>query len=134
MIVSFMPAVFLEPAESDGYPWSGPWNPRRLTGHADWNDCLNLDCFSTEPNESFQCAGDVKGSNAESVMIAGLFLYASREMAALYDFMGKGGDASRMRKSYDEMLDVEITSEVQASRAETQSWHARRFWSGLDPG
>ena len=83
-----------------------------LIGHADWNDCLNLNCFSTEPNESFQCAGDVKGSNAESVMIAGLFLYASREMAALYDFLGKGSDAARMRAAYDDMLNV----------VETQAW------------
>jgi cellobiose phosphorylase len=69
--------------------------PRKLPliGHADWNDCLNLNCFSTQPNESFQCAGDVKGSQAESVMIAGLFLYASREMAALYDFMKRPADA-----------------------------------------
>jgi cellobiose phosphorylase len=59
-----------------------------LIGHADWNDCLNLNCFSTEPNESFQCAGDVKDSKAESVMIAGLFLYASREMAALVRLHG----------------------------------------------
>ena len=75
-----------------------------LIGHADWNDCLNLNCFSTEPNESFQCAGDVKGSKAESVMIAGLFLYASREMAGLYDYMGKGADAGRMRAHYATML------------------------------
>ena len=33
-----------------------------LIGHADWNDCLNLNCFSTEPDESFQTAGDVEGS------------------------------------------------------------------------
>jgi hypothetical protein len=33
---------------------------------ADWNGCLNLNGFSTEPYESFQGAGDVKGSNAES--------------------------------------------------------------------
>ena len=33
-----------------------------LIGHADWNDCLNLNCFSTDPDESFQTAGDVEGS------------------------------------------------------------------------
>jgi len=75
-----------------------------LIGHADWNDCLNLNCFSSQPNESFQCAGDVKGSQAESVMIAGLFLYASREMAELYDFMGCPGDAKRMRRDRAEMM------------------------------
>ncbi len=49
-----------------------------LIGHADWNDCLNLNCFSTEPDEAFQTAGDVAGSRAESVMIAGLFLVRVR--------------------------------------------------------
>ena len=80
--------------------------PRKLPliGHADWNDCLNLNCFSTEANESFQCAGDVEGSQAESVMIAGLFLHASREMAALYDFMKRPEDARRMLSDREEML------------------------------
>ena len=77
-----------------------------LIGHADWNDCLNLNCFSTEPNESFQTAGDVKDSRAESVMIAGLFLYAAREMAELYGFMGKVGDVERMHTHYAEMLEI----------------------------
>ena len=65
-----------------------------LIGHADWNDCLNLNCFSTEPNESFQTAGDVEGSRAESVMIAGLFLYACRELADLYAHLGRSADAA----------------------------------------
>ncbi len=56
-----------------------------LIGHADWNDCLNLNCFSTEPNESFQTAPHrTDGKVAESLMIAGLFLVASRELTALY--------------------------------------------------
>jgi len=75
-----------------------------LIGHADWNDCLNLNCFSTEPNESFQTAGDVAGSSAESVMIAGLFLYAAREMEDLYHAMGRGADAARMAEGRAGML------------------------------
>jgi cellobiose phosphorylase len=75
-----------------------------LIGHADWNDCLNLNCFSTEPNESFQTAGDVHDSKAESVMIAGLFLYAARDMAELYDFLKKPDSAKKMRDHYAEML------------------------------
>jgi len=74
-----------------------------LIGHADWNDCLNLNCFSTEPNESFQTAGDVADSKAESVMIAGLFLYAAREMEALYTALGRGDGADRMVADYDAM-------------------------------
>jgi cellobiose phosphorylase len=77
-----------------------------LIGHADWNDCLNLNCFSTEPNESFQTAGDVAGSEAESVMIAGLFLYAAAEMAALYDHLGRADDASRVRGWRASVLDA----------------------------
>jgi cellobiose phosphorylase len=83
----------------------GP-NKLPLIGHADWNDCLNLNCFSTQPNESFQCAGDVKNSKAESVMIAGLFLYASLEMAELYGFMKRPADTKRMMKFRAEMMDA----------------------------
>ena len=43
-------------------------------GRADWNDCLNLNCFSEEPGESFQTFGPSEGPNAESVFIAGMFV------------------------------------------------------------
>ncbi|MEI8387183.1 MAG: glycosyl transferase [Verrucomicrobiota bacterium] len=72
-----------------------------LIGHADWNDCLNLNCFSTEPNESFQLAAH--GANdkvAESLMIAGLFLHASDLFAGLYDFLGCDADAARIRDGH----------------------------------
>jgi len=51
-------------------------------GHADWNDCLNLNCFSSEPGESFQThSDDGDTTTAESVFIGGLFVLAAREMA-----------------------------------------------------
>ena len=77
-----------------------------LIGHADWNDCLNLNCFSTEPNESFQTAGDVKDSKAESVMIAGLFLYAARELSSLYAYLGRHADSSRIDAQRQIMLEI----------------------------
>jgi cellobiose phosphorylase len=92
-----------------------------LIGHADWNDCLNLNCFSKEPNESFQCTGDIGGSKAESVMIAGLFLYAARDLAALYRFMGKSGEAARIDGYYADMLK---TVEEQAWDG---AWYTRAF-------
>ena len=49
-----------------------------LIGHADWNDCLNLNCFSTDPNESFQTTTSRDGRTAESVLIAGMFLVIGR--------------------------------------------------------
>ena len=54
-----------------------------LIGRADWNDCLNLNCFSEEPGESFQTTENREGGVAESVFIAGLFVLAARELAAL---------------------------------------------------
>ena len=45
-----------------------------LIGRADWNDCLNLNCFSAHPGESFQITGPSEGPVAESVFIAGKLL------------------------------------------------------------
>jgi cellobiose phosphorylase len=76
-----------------------------LIGHADWNDCLNLNCFSSTPGESFQCAGDIAGSAAESVMIAGLYCAACEELAGIQRQLGAAqaaedflARAARMRK------------------------------------
>jgi len=78
-----------------------------LIGHADWNDCLNLNCFSTEPNESFQLAGHgTDDSVAESLMIAGLFCHAAELLSGLYDHLGRGGDADRIRGHYGEMVEA----------------------------
>ena len=49
-----------------------------LIGRADWNDCLNLNCFSSQPGESFQTTGPSEGPVAESVFIAGMFVKYGR--------------------------------------------------------
>ncbi len=54
-----------------------------LIGRADWNDCLNLNCFSEEPGESFQTTTNKEGGVAESVFIGGLFVHAAKEMAQI---------------------------------------------------
>jgi cellobiose phosphorylase len=54
-----------------------------LIGRADWNDCLNLNCFSDTPGQSFQTTTNKEGKVAESVFIAGLFVLAAKEMAEL---------------------------------------------------
>ncbi len=51
-----------------------------LIGRADWNDCLNLNCFSDTPGQSFQTTTNKDGTVAESVFIAGMYVLASREM------------------------------------------------------
>ena len=60
----------------------GP-NNLPLIGRADWNDCLNLNCFSDTPGQSFQTTTNKEGKVAESVFIAGLFVLACKEMAGL---------------------------------------------------
>ena len=54
-----------------------------LIGRADWNDCLNLNCFSDAPGQSFQTTTNKDGKVAESVFIAGLFVLAGRELAEI---------------------------------------------------
>ena len=60
----------------------GP-NNLPLIGRADWNDCLNLNCFSDTPGQSFQTTTNKDGKVAESVFIAGLFVLACKEMIGL---------------------------------------------------
>ncbi len=94
-----------------------------LIGRADWNDCLNLNCFSDTPGQSFQTTTNKDGKVAESVFIAGLFILAAGEMQEIarrkegdqaaqeYDLAAKqmekavweaGWDGSWFRRAYDD--------------------------------
>ncbi len=64
-----------------------------LIGRADWNDCLNLNCFSEEPGESFQTTTNKAGDTAESVFIAGQFVLAAEELAAIAHHLGHDDEA-----------------------------------------
>jgi len=64
-----------------------------LIGRADWNDCLNLNCFSETPDESYQTTGNRTGRTAESLMIAGLFAAMVPEWIALLEHEGQGAEA-----------------------------------------
>ena len=78
-----------------------------LIGHADWNDCLNLNCFSTSPGESFQLAGHIENDKvAESVMIAGLFCKVCEEMSLLLKFIDKPELINVYFKHAEEMRNV----------------------------
>jgi len=73
-------------------------------GHADWNDCLNLNCYSTSPDESFQTAGHIENNDrAESVMIAGLFCRACEEMAGMYRQLNRPGKEAHVLSEADSM-------------------------------
>ncbi|MBP5508315.1 MAG: glycosyl transferase [Prevotella sp.] len=78
-----------------------------LIGRADWNDCLNLNCFSWDPNESFQTTENkTEGSQAESLMIAGLFVVTGNEYVALCRRIGNDEEAERAQKHIDAMVDA----------------------------
>ena len=68
-----------------------------LIGRADWNDCLNLNCFSKEPGESFQTFGPSEGPVAESVFIAGMFVKYGEEYAEICDETGLVDEAKQVR-------------------------------------
>jgi cellobiose phosphorylase len=75
-----------------------------LIGRADWNDCLNLNCFSNDPNESFQTTENkTEGSKAESLMIAGLFVIYGKDYVELCKKLGKTGEAARAQIEIDKM-------------------------------
>lgn len=74
-----------------------------LIGRADWNDCLNLNCFSEEPGESFQTFGPSEGPVAESVFIAGMFVKYGGEYAELCQRVGLTEEAVRVRRSVTAM-------------------------------
>ncbi|KAE9629462.1 glycosyl transferase [Defluviitalea raffinosedens] len=77
-----------------------------LIGRADWNDCLNLNCFSEHPGESFQTYGPSEGPVAESVFIAGMFVKYGEEYAQLAELMGDHDEAARARSEVATMYNA----------------------------
>lgn len=75
-----------------------------LIGRADWNDCLNLNCFSTNPDESFQTTENKSGGKAESVLIAGMFVLYGREYAEICRRLGRAGEATEAEAHITEMI------------------------------
>lgn len=83
-----------------------------LAMRADWNDCLNLSCFSSEPGESFQTStspkyGEAKYSRvAESVMVACLFVYTAPEYIAMCRQRGDAAEADKAQAELDKMKEA----------------------------
>ena len=93
-----------------------------LIGRADWNDCLNLNCFSEEPGESFQTTGPSEGPIAESVFIAGMFVKYGKEYADICRHIGLDEEAAA--------VDQEVESMVEA--VETAGWDGEWFIRAFD--
>ena len=74
-----------------------------LIGRADWNDCLNLNCFSAHPGESFQITGPSEGPVAESVFIGGMFVKYGTAYARLCIHLGLADEAAKITAAVEEM-------------------------------
>lgn len=93
-----------------------------LIGRADWNDCLNLNCFSEEPGESFQTAANFESGKAESVFIAAMFVKYGAAYADLCEHRGLADEAALVRG------EVKRTHEV----IETVGWDGEWFIRAFD--
>ena len=93
-----------------------------LIGRADWNDCLNLNCFSEEPGESFQTTGPSEGPVAESVFIAGMYVLYGRQYA----------DICRRLGLKDEAEEIEASVEAMAETVKGPGWDGAWFVRAYD--
>ncbi len=96
-----------------------------LIGRADWNDCLNLNCFSDTPDESFQTFSNPNAPDervAESVLIAGMFVAIGPELVALEKRRGNKEAAAKAQAEIDKMVNV----------IETAGWDGEWFVRAYD--
>ena len=100
-----------------------------LIGRADWNDCLNLNCFSNDPNESFQTTGNkTEGSKAESLMIAGLFVFCGRQFVDLVE----SGKLSVERSSQVDSRKLREEIEKMCKAVEKYGWDGEWYLRAYD--
>jgi len=93
-----------------------------LIGRADWNDCLNLNCFSKNPGESFQCTENIESHKAESVFIAGMFVKYGNAFSEI---------ASRYHKENDSKLVLAKVKEVTEATIK-YGWDGKWFIRAYD--
>ncbi len=78
-----------------------------LIGRADWNDCLNLNCFSKVPDQSFQVTENKDGKIAESIFIASLFVLTVKEFAEILQQKEHNKEANQYLK-WAKNMDIAI--------------------------
>ncbi len=93
-----------------------------LIGRADWNDCLNLNCFSEEPGENFQTCANIESGVAESVLIAALYVRSAGEYAEILHCAGLGEEAETVSE-----LAVKMTKAIL-----THGWDGAWFLRAYD--
>ena len=66
-----------------------------LIGRADWNDCLNLNCFSETPGESFQTTANRTAASPSRCSSPACSCSRRDELAAIAGLRGDDGEAAR---------------------------------------
>ncbi len=81
-----------------------------LAMRADWNDCINLSCYSDTPGESFQTYTNPKfkaeggySKVAESAFVGALFTYAGPNYVQILNHLGKTDEAAKAQAEIDKM-------------------------------
>jgi cellobiose phosphorylase len=77
-----------------------------LIGRADWNDCLNLNCFSDNPDESYQTTENRNDGKAESVFIGAMFIKYGNEFINICRLLKLEDLARKSEKYVAEMTQV----------------------------
>ncbi|MDO5112347.1 MAG: glycosyl transferase [Clostridia bacterium] len=92
-----------------------------LIGRADWNDCLNLNCFSETPGESFQTCSNFESGKAESVFIAGMFVKYGKEYAEICRRYGSETEAAQIER------EVGVIEQAVVSAGWDGEWFLRAY-------
>ncbi len=105
-----------------------------LIGRADWNDCLNLNCFSWDPNESFQTTeNNSVGSKAESLMIAGLFVVCGKDYVELCKELEKRANDGKCAASYkDEAARAQNCIDLMVDAVKKHGWDGEWYLRAYD--
>ena len=102
-----------------------------LIGRADWNDCLNLNCFSWDPNESFQTTENkTEGSKAESLMIAGLFVVCGKDYVELCRELAARNASPENLLAEAERAEKEVNNMIEAVKQHgwDGEWYLRAYY------
>ncbi|MCL2037184.1 MAG: glycosyl transferase, partial [Oscillospiraceae bacterium] len=98
-----------------------------LIGRADWNDCLNLNCFSNTPGQPFQTTTSKDGKVAESVMIACMFAFIAPEYAAMCRLKGDESEAKRADSEIESMKKAIYEHGFDSGNPSGEGWFLRAY-------
>ena len=98
-----------------------------LIGRADWNDCLNLNCFSSTPGESFQTCSNFESGKAESVFIAGLFVKYAKQYVEILSHLGLEDEKKEIEK------EISLMTETVESAGWDGEWFIRAYDAFSEP-